>query len=46
MNVHYNFIEFLGIILTVLRLEVSVYYVYITNPFPTTFALGEKEENS
>ncbi len=29
-------LRFLGIILRVLRLEVSVYNVYITNQFPTT----------
>jgi hypothetical protein len=32
--------RFLGIILRVLRLEVSVYNVYITNKFQTTFAQG------
>jgi hypothetical protein len=31
---------FLGIILRVLRVEVSVYNVYITNQFQTTFAQG------
>jgi hypothetical protein len=31
----------LDIILRVLRLEVSVYNVYITNRFQTTFAQGE-----
>ncbi len=31
-------LRFLGIILRVLRLEVSVYHVYITNQFQTTFA--------
>ncbi len=31
----YNFVE-----VSVLRLEVSVYNVYITTQFPTTFALG------
>ncbi len=35
--------RFLGIILRVLRLEVSVYNVYITNQFQTTFAQGEGE---
>jgi hypothetical protein len=30
--------RFLGIILRVLRLEVSVYKVYIANQFQTTFA--------
>jgi hypothetical protein len=30
----------MGIILRVLRLEVSVYNVYITNQFQTTFAQG------
>jgi hypothetical protein len=45
-------LRFLGIILRFLRLEVSVYNVYITNQFQTTFApLGEvtvnsKDENS
>jgi hypothetical protein len=43
---------FLGIILRVFRLEVSVYNVYITNQFQTTFApllevtVNSKEENS
>jgi hypothetical protein len=32
---------FLGIILRVLRLEVSVNNVYITNQFQPTFARGE-----
>ncbi len=37
-----QFLQFLGIILRVLRLEVSVYNVYITNQFQTTFAqVGE-----
>jgi len=31
---------FLGIIVRVLRLEVSVYNAYITNQFQTTFAQG------
>jgi hypothetical protein len=31
-------LRFLGIILRVLRLEVSIYNVYITNQFLTTFA--------
>jgi hypothetical protein len=31
-------LKFLGIILRVLRLEVSVYNVYITNQFKTTFS--------
>jgi hypothetical protein len=31
-------LRFLGIILRVLRLEVSVYNVYITNQFQTNFA--------
>jgi hypothetical protein len=30
-------LRFLGIILIVLRLDVSVYNVYMTNPFQTTF---------
>ncbi len=33
--------RFLGIILRVLRLEVSVYKVYITNQFQTTFDQSE-----
>ncbi len=33
-------LRFLGIILTVFRLEVSVFNVYITNQFHTTFARG------
>jgi hypothetical protein len=33
----------LGIILRVLRLEVSVFNVYITNQFQTTFAQGVGE---
>jgi hypothetical protein len=32
--------RFLAIILRVLRIEVSVYSVYITNQFQTTFARG------
>ncbi len=35
--------RFLGIILRVLRLEVSVYNVYITNQFQATFALKEED---
>ncbi len=35
-----QFWRFLGIILRVLRLKVSVYNVYITNQFQTTFARG------
>jgi hypothetical protein len=35
-----NQLSFLAIILKVLRLEVSVYNVYITNQFKTTFARG------
>ncbi len=38
-------LRFLGIILRVLRLEVSVYNVYIANQFQTTFAQGEVEKN-
>ncbi len=50
--------RFLGIILRVLRLEVAIYNVYITNQFQATFARGvginqleevtvnTKEENS
>jgi hypothetical protein len=35
----YNFVEgFLGIILRVLRVEISIYNVYITYQFQTTFA--------
>jgi hypothetical protein len=33
-------LRFLDIILRVLRLEVSIYNVYITNKFQTTFAQG------
>jgi hypothetical protein len=33
-------LRFLGIILKVLRLEVSIYNVYTTNQFQTTFAWG------
>jgi hypothetical protein len=33
-------LRFLGIILRVLKLEVSVYNVFITNQFQTTFARG------
>jgi hypothetical protein len=33
-------LRFLGIILRVLRLEVSVYNVYITNQFKATFVRG------
>ncbi len=35
-------LRFLGIILRVFRLEISVYNVYITNQFQTTFAQGVK----
>ncbi len=44
MNVQFdNFVEVsLGIILGVLRLDVSVYNVYISNQFQTTFAQGGK----
>jgi hypothetical protein len=38
-------LRFLGIILRVLRLEVSVDNVYITNQNHTTFAQGEGEKN-
>jgi hypothetical protein len=38
--------RFLGIILRVLRLEVSVYNIYITNQFQPTFARGEGEVKS
>jgi hypothetical protein len=34
-------LRFLGLILRCLRLEVSVYSVYISNQFQTTFAQGE-----
>jgi hypothetical protein len=33
-------LRFLGKILRILRLEASVYNVYITNQFQATFALG------
>jgi hypothetical protein len=33
-------VQFLGIILRIVRLEVSIYDVYITNQFQTTFAHG------
>jgi 1-acyl-sn-glycerol-3-phosphate acyltransferase len=33
-------VQFLGIILRVIRLEVSVYNIYITNQFQTTVAQG------
>jgi hypothetical protein len=36
----YNSLRFLGTILRVLRLEVSVYNVYIANQFQTPFAQG------
>ncbi len=39
MNVQF-FLRFLGVILRVLRIEVSVYNVYITKQFQTTFARG------
>jgi hypothetical protein len=35
-------LRFLGTILGVLRLEVSLYNVYITNQFQATFAQGER----
>jgi hypothetical protein len=41
-------LRFLGILLRVLRLEVSVYNVYITNQFQTTFAqegMGVKSDS-
>jgi hypothetical protein len=41
-------LRFLGIILRVLRLEVSGYNVYITNQFQTTYAqggVGGREKN-
>jgi hypothetical protein len=42
----YNFVEVSGHILRFLRLEVSIYNVYITNQFQTTFAQrGEGEYN-
>jgi hypothetical protein len=34
-------VQFLGIILGVIRIEVSVYNVYVTNQFQTTFARGK-----
>jgi hypothetical protein len=34
-------LKFLGIVVRVLRLEVSVYNVYIANQFQNTFAQGE-----
>jgi hypothetical protein len=37
---HTVLLRFLGIILSVLRLEVFIYDVYITNQFQTTFAKG------
>jgi hypothetical protein len=37
MTVQFS-LKFLGIILRVLNLEVSIYNVYITNQFQTTFA--------
>jgi hypothetical protein len=39
-------LRFLGIILRVLRPEVSVYNVYSTNQFQTTFAQGRGEVKS
>jgi hypothetical protein len=39
---HTILLRFLGMILRVLRLEVSVYNVDITNQFQTTFAQGGK----
>jgi hypothetical protein len=39
-NEHTIFLRFLGIILGALRLEFSVYNVYITNQFHATFAQG------
>jgi hypothetical protein len=39
-------LRFLGIILRVLRLEVSVYNVYSTNQFQITFAKGEGKVQS
>jgi hypothetical protein len=40
MNVHSISLSFLGIILSVLRFEISVYSVYNTSQFKTTFAGG------
>jgi hypothetical protein len=40
MHEHTISLRILGIILRVLSLEVSVYNVYITNLFQTTFAQG------
>ncbi len=42
MNVQFRR-GFLGIILRVLRLEVSICNIYITNQFQTTFAQGKGE---
>ncbi len=41
-----HMLRFLGIILRVLRLEVSGYSVYITNQFQTTFVKGGEEVKS
>jgi hypothetical protein len=38
-----EFMSFLGIILRVLKLEVSVYNVYITNQYQITFAQARGE---
>jgi hypothetical protein len=43
---HTILLRLLGIILRVLRLEVSVYIVYIINQFQTTFAKGGGGEKS
>ncbi len=42
-QIHERTISFLGKILIVLKLEVSVYNVYITNQFQNTFAQGGRE---
>jgi hypothetical protein len=39
-------LRFLGIILRVIRLEVSVYNVFITNQFQPTFARGGGGESN
>ncbi len=45
MNIQFRFVEVLGIILKVLRLEVSVLNVYITKPVSNHFAGGTRGES-
>jgi hypothetical protein len=47
MNMNMNTkLSFLSINFRVIRLEISIYNVYITNQFQTTFAQGGRESKS